>query len=263
MGSKVGGVGLDADRDNTGFDEIRWVVWLSRSASPLLTFLTVLSYFGLHEVARTLEDPFTHPPNDLPALHSACARPSRPTRAGARSPHRRTPSTPPHTEHTAAHRAHPPGTPPCTPGVPYVDDLPGVRITRAAVQQEFNNRLLDSWDAAGAAMAGELQPDLSDLVHSHLERRREASADHEATARSRGASLWQSAAMKLLKPSRPNRFWDASTPTGTMLQSSQWGGGKAQGQRVSASAPSSPGSSARLEERSAPPVRMVHSLELT
>lgn len=33
---------------------------------PLLTLLVVLSYFAMHEVARSLEDPFAHPPNDLP-----------------------------------------------------------------------------------------------------------------------------------------------------------------------------------------------------
>ena len=38
----------------------------SRFMGPLLTLLVVLSYFGMHEVARSLEDPFAHPPNDLP-----------------------------------------------------------------------------------------------------------------------------------------------------------------------------------------------------
>ena len=41
---------------------------LTKILSALLTFLVVLCYFGLHEVARTLEDPFLHPPNDLPAV---------------------------------------------------------------------------------------------------------------------------------------------------------------------------------------------------
>ena len=34
---------------------------------PLLSFVTVTSYVMLHKVARALEDPFVHPPNDLPA----------------------------------------------------------------------------------------------------------------------------------------------------------------------------------------------------
>jgi hypothetical protein len=41
---------------------------LTKIFSAMLTFLVVLCYFGLHEVARTLEDPFLHPPNDLPAV---------------------------------------------------------------------------------------------------------------------------------------------------------------------------------------------------
>lgn len=39
--------------------EISWL-------SPALTFVTVLTYFAFHEVARELEDPFLHPPNELP-----------------------------------------------------------------------------------------------------------------------------------------------------------------------------------------------------
>ena len=34
---------------------------------PLFAFVTVTAYIGLHRVARALEDPFVHPPNDLPA----------------------------------------------------------------------------------------------------------------------------------------------------------------------------------------------------
>ncbi|KAL1504525.1 hypothetical protein AB1Y20_010927 [Prymnesium parvum] len=41
---------------------------LTKMVSPLLTFLVVLCYFGLHEVARILEDPFLFPPNDLPTV---------------------------------------------------------------------------------------------------------------------------------------------------------------------------------------------------
>mmetsp|Transcript_20456 Transcript_20456/g.52058 ORF Transcript_20456/g.52058 Transcript_20456/m.52058 type:complete len:511 (-) Transcript_20456:423-1955(-) len=35
---------------------------------PLLSFFTTLTYFGFHEVARELEDPFLHPPNELPMI---------------------------------------------------------------------------------------------------------------------------------------------------------------------------------------------------
>lgn len=38
--------------------------WLS----CLLNFLTVLSFLGLHEVSRELEDPFSNVPNDIPLL---------------------------------------------------------------------------------------------------------------------------------------------------------------------------------------------------
>ena len=40
---------------------------------PVLAFVTVTSYTALHKVARALEDPFVHPPNDLPgnALQAA------------------------------------------------------------------------------------------------------------------------------------------------------------------------------------------------
>ena len=33
---------------------------------PALSFVTILSYFGLNEVARDMEEPFLYPPNDLP-----------------------------------------------------------------------------------------------------------------------------------------------------------------------------------------------------
>lgn len=42
----------------------QWTAW----AGPLLAFITVTAYAGLHKVARALEDPFVHPPNDLPAV---------------------------------------------------------------------------------------------------------------------------------------------------------------------------------------------------
>mmetsp|Transcript_34095 Transcript_34095/g.86578 ORF Transcript_34095/g.86578 Transcript_34095/m.86578 type:complete len:540 (-) Transcript_34095:154-1773(-) len=38
--------------------------WLA----PTLSFVVVLSYFGLYEVARELEDPFIHPPNEAPLV---------------------------------------------------------------------------------------------------------------------------------------------------------------------------------------------------
>lgn len=38
--------------------------WLA----PLLSFVVVLAYFGLYEVARELEDPFIHPPNEAPLV---------------------------------------------------------------------------------------------------------------------------------------------------------------------------------------------------
>jgi hypothetical protein len=38
--------------------------WLA----PSLTFIVVFSYFGLYEVARELEDPFIHPPNEAPLV---------------------------------------------------------------------------------------------------------------------------------------------------------------------------------------------------
>ena len=36
-------------------------IWMA----PLITFVTVTSFTVLHKVARALEDPFVHPPNDL------------------------------------------------------------------------------------------------------------------------------------------------------------------------------------------------------
>ena len=38
-------------------------IWMA----PLITFVTVTSFTVLHKVARALEDPFVHPPNDLAA----------------------------------------------------------------------------------------------------------------------------------------------------------------------------------------------------
>ncbi|KAL1528652.1 hypothetical protein AB1Y20_009990 [Prymnesium parvum] len=38
--------------------------WLA----PSLSFIVVLCYFALHEVARELEDPFIHPPNEAPVV---------------------------------------------------------------------------------------------------------------------------------------------------------------------------------------------------
>jgi len=35
---------------------------------PLLTFLTIMGYSGLYSTASVLEDPFVHPPNDLPSV---------------------------------------------------------------------------------------------------------------------------------------------------------------------------------------------------
>mgnify|MGYP006140333565 CR=1 FL=1 len=35
--------------------------------APTIAFITCTAYFTLHKVARSLEDPFVHPPNDLPA----------------------------------------------------------------------------------------------------------------------------------------------------------------------------------------------------
>lgn len=41
-----------------------WVC--SMILGPALSFVTILSYFGLNEVARDMEEPFLYPPNDLP-----------------------------------------------------------------------------------------------------------------------------------------------------------------------------------------------------
>lgn len=45
------------------------IFWLP----PTLSFFCTLTYFGFHEVARELEDPFLHPPNELPmvSLHNS------------------------------------------------------------------------------------------------------------------------------------------------------------------------------------------------
>jgi len=51
--------------------------WTGSWMPPLLTFLTNLAYFGLHKMARELEDPFVHPPNDLPSLMMQTAFNSR------------------------------------------------------------------------------------------------------------------------------------------------------------------------------------------
>ena len=40
--------------------------WLA----PSLTFIAVMTYFLLHEVARELEDPFLHQPNEAPLVHA-------------------------------------------------------------------------------------------------------------------------------------------------------------------------------------------------
>lgn len=91
--AKLGG-DATAIAENT---ELGWgSTVLSQLASPSLTFVTVLAYFGAHEVARTLEDPFTHPPNELPAPQ---------------------------------------------------------------IQEEFNARLIATWDSATAALAAELTAD--------------------------------------------------------------------------------------------------------
>jgi len=47
----------------SGFEGI-YAHWLA----PTLSFVVVLSYFGLYEVARELEDPFIHPPNEAPLV---------------------------------------------------------------------------------------------------------------------------------------------------------------------------------------------------
>ena len=44
-----------------------WFIAFSHISAPALTFVVMVVYFGMHEVARDLEDPFIHPPNDLPA----------------------------------------------------------------------------------------------------------------------------------------------------------------------------------------------------
>ena len=54
VASKVGS-DTELDTDAAGFTI---VVGTSHIVAPLLAFVTVLSYFGMHEVARELEDPF-------------------------------------------------------------------------------------------------------------------------------------------------------------------------------------------------------------
>ena len=57
--------------------------WLA----PSLTFIVVFSYFGLYEVARELEDPYLHPPNELPIVAwQVC--PAPPMRHPSRRPAR-------------------------------------------------------------------------------------------------------------------------------------------------------------------------------
>ena len=56
-----GDYGDDGDYLSTKKEDVH-VIWLA----PLLSFVTVLTYFAFHEVARELEDPYLHPPNELP-----------------------------------------------------------------------------------------------------------------------------------------------------------------------------------------------------
>ena len=65
--SKIGTDARDVDIDDEVLAHWRALQALSHLGAPGLTFVIVLSYFGMHEVARDLEDPFIHPPNDLPA----------------------------------------------------------------------------------------------------------------------------------------------------------------------------------------------------
>ena len=48
--------------------------WLA----PLITFIAVSTYFLLHEVARELEDPFLHHPNEAPLAHYQRSTPPHP-----------------------------------------------------------------------------------------------------------------------------------------------------------------------------------------
>ena len=83
---------------------------------PTISFLTVTAYTVLHKVARALEDPFVHPPNDLPANALQAAV-----------------STPRHTRENT--RAHAPVVPPAR------------RSPLGARRAQFNSRLLTTWDA--------------------------------------------------------------------------------------------------------------------
>ena len=62
-GGLPAGRGDNAPASAGGVGEALWQIsWLA----PCLAFVTVLTYFAFHEVARELEDPFLHPPNELP-----------------------------------------------------------------------------------------------------------------------------------------------------------------------------------------------------
>jgi len=52
---------LVASQMGSETDEVEWL-------PPLITFFTVLAHSGLYGTATTLEDPFVHPPNDLPSV---------------------------------------------------------------------------------------------------------------------------------------------------------------------------------------------------
>jgi len=115
---------------------------------PFLTFLVTLTYFGMHEVATVLEDPFVNPPNDLPTVQ---------------------------------------------------------------LQEEFNERLVASWDGCEAvfkaddrkAMQLPQSPLLDQLVKQHRRRRQDRSA----------ASLARQQAGKRgirRQSTSPNKFWEMS-----------------------------------------------------
>lgn len=122
----------------------------------------------MHEVARELEDPFTHPPNDLPAV-----------------------------------------------------DL----------QAEFNQRLLTAWDGCGAGDAvgglGELRATdgVEELMASRAQRQRDASWRNKSVAGLALAEGIGGPAAHLSGPplpmlarqgSRPNRFWEISSSSGSL-----------------------------------------------
>jgi len=54
---------LLASAKASGYEGV-YALWLA----PSLSFVVVLCYFSLHEVARELEDPFVHPPNEAPLV---------------------------------------------------------------------------------------------------------------------------------------------------------------------------------------------------